>query len=290
MLETLHVSEIAAYNICPRMYRYQYIEDLVPHVADRKPFLGSGVHRGLAAYYEGTPRSAEAGLAAFDEWFEQGVAEFEPYMSDQTWEDFEKDRVLGQRMLGNYFEWAQANDTFEVVAVEQSFKVPIWAPDNNPLDGVAHAGRFDGIARDVYGRLWLMEFKTAAQFPSESTLRLDAQAGYYLTAVQQLFPDELVLGVIYTVIRKVNPARARSPVILRDSVIRNEHELEVLRRRLYRMYKRIHEEKAFDPTPGLHCSWRCPYLQLCIAEEDGSDERYLVDAFFQKRERGKGVA
>ncbi|BCV23332.1 PD-(D/E)XK nuclease family protein [Gelria sp. Kuro-4] len=280
----LHASEIVTYNLCPRMYRYQYVDRLVPNVTDHKPFLGRGVHKGLEVYYSSSPHNAEAGLAAYVQWIQEETAKMSTDMPPDVAEQYQKDFELGQKMLEHYFSWAQANDGFEVVSMEQPFEVPIWTPRGRRAPKVKHVGRFDGIVRDIYGSLWLMEFKTYSQVPSESDLRLDQQAGYYLVAARQLFPDDTVAGIIYTILKKVDPARAKSEPIYRTWVMRNEHEIEVLRRRLYHVYKRISEDKLFIPTPGQHCGWRCAYKQLCIAEEDGSDVNQLVEAFFTQKQ------
>lgn len=278
-MRELHVSEITAYNACPRMYKYSYVDNLVPKVNDRKLFLGSGVHKALEAYYSG-----KDALVAYEEWTKTELEKMAENMTPDDLTQFDEVIAMGRRLVEYYVPWAKANDTFEVVAAEQEFAVPIWAPDG-PVKDAAHVGRFDGIARDIYGGLWLMEHKTYTQIPSESALRLDPQAGYYLVAAQQLFPNEEVKGVIYTIIRKVDPNRARGEIVHRYRVLRNGHELERLRHRLYQMYKIITSDTEFIPTPGMHCNWMCRYRQLCIAEEDGSDVGALKDAFYTVRER-----
>lgn len=50
MAVEIHASQISAYQTCPRMYRYQYVERLVPRVTSPKLFIGRGCHEGLAAY------------------------------------------------------------------------------------------------------------------------------------------------------------------------------------------------------------------------------------------------
>lgn len=289
----LHASEITTYSVCPRMYRYTYVDRYAPKVTNHKLFLGSGVHAGLAAYYSDPWRSPQVGLDAYTKWVSKKMEEMLPDMTPEEQEQFDADARLGAKMLSAYFDWARAHDTFEVVTVEQEFETPVWKPNGKPARGIRHKGTFDGIARDVYGRLWLMEHKTYSQVPSESELRLDAQAGYYLVAAQQLFPNESVQGVIYTILRKVDPERAKSSIVHRSMVLRNQHEIDHLRERLYLMYRRITEDKHYLPTPGFHCGWRCAYRQLCIAEEDGSDVNELIAAFYtvqKENEEEKEVA
>ncbi len=276
----LHVSQINTYNACPRMYRYQYVDCLTPKIYDHKLFLGTGVHFALANYYSGNDP-----LVAFNTWVEEELAKLPPNTDPETLKEFEKDADLGRALITHYVPWAQANDAFNVLAVEQEFVIPIRNPKTGRRCHAVYAGKFDGIAEDVYGNIWLMEHKTYSKIPSESELRLDSQAGYYLVAAQEVFPNKRVLGVIYTILRKVHPAKAKSEVIYRTQVLRNGCELALLQRRLYEMYRIIRSDKLFIPTPGFHCGWMCRYRQLCIAEEDGSDAQELVNALYDKTEQ-----
>lgn len=275
----IHASEISTYKTCPRMYRYTYVKSLVPKTPSDKLFVGTGVHKGLAAYYSG-----EDPIAVYNNWL---TAEIER-LSQDAWPDqlreLEEKGALGAKLLEAYVKWAQANDSFEVIAVEQPFSVPIWTPKGRKSPGVRHVGTFDGIVRDIYGKIWLMEHKTYSQFPNETVLRLDEQAGYYLLAASQLFPNDTVTGVIYNVIRKTNPDRAKSDIIRRYTVIRNYHELSELKKRLYYAYRAIATDKICAPSPGFHCSWKCGYTSLCVAEEDGSDVKALIDALYTKKD------
>lgn len=271
----LHASQITTYQTCPRMYRYQYVENLVPKVTSPKLFLGKAGHAALAAYYSG-----KDALEAYEADIQQQLSELEPYASLEQWDEFLSQAELGRKLVTAYVDWAKRNDTFRVLAVEQSFAVPIFTPKGRRVPNVAYVGTFDGIAEDVYGNIWLLEHKFYKSTVSETVLRLDSQAGYYLMAASQLYPDRKVIGVIYTIIRKVDPARTRGELIHRHKVLRNGYELEGLRRRLYYLYKQIKSDKLFIPAPGFHCGWKCAYRELCIAEEDHSDVEGIKEMLF----------
>jgi hypothetical protein len=277
----IHASQIAVYKTCPRMYRFRYVDRLVPKVESEKLVLGKGGHRALQAYYSG-----QDALATYDAWAEEQLARF----SSVAWSDelakIEDQLSLGRKLITYYVEWARRNDGFRVLSAEQQFRVPVWSPKGKKVPGVWHAGTYDGIAEDVYGNLWLLEHKFYNYFPSETELRLNEQAGYYLLAAVQLFPDRAVRGVIYTVIRKANPDRAKDDVVRRWWVQRNEHEIAALRDRLYYAYRAIAGDKVWAPSPGFHCTWQCAYTRLCLAEDDGSDTEELVDVFYTTEEEG----
>lgn len=274
----IHVSWINAYQTCPRMYYFAYVERLVPVVESPKLLFGKGIHKGLEAYYKTSLR--EEALAAYRQW----LAEQEAYLMENNAdpEHVKEASEIGELLLGVYIDYAEKKDNFKAVAVEQEFVAPIWPPDGSPLEH-QHAGRWDGVVRNMYGDLWLMEHKTARDFPTEIELQLNPQVSYYLLAAQQLY-DEPVRGVVYNVIRKVHPARARSPVIFRRLITRTAVELKHAQEQLYRATVRMLSDEHFDPIPGFHCSWKCAYQQLCLCLQDGTDYQPLAEQMFRVRE------
>lgn len=268
----LHTSQISDYRTCPRLYYFRHVERLAPKTDSPKLFLGSAVHYGIAAYY-----TRQDPFEAYDQY----TTEFSNSDSELI-----KQIDLGRKLLEAYVTFARAKDNFEPVAIEQAFAVNIFQPCGNTyrkLRGVKSVGRFDGIVRDDYGKIWLMEHKTCSSYPSDVELRLNEQAGYYLLAARQLF-DEPITGFIYNLIRKVDPKKAKTSVVERRRVTRTETELASLIGRLYRVYKQITRDKYFDPNPGMHCNWKCAYQQLCLGMEDGIDINPLKEELFEIRE------
>jgi hypothetical protein len=270
------------------MFYYNYIEGLVPKAESVRLSVGRGVHIGLAAFY--THMTRAAGCAAYEEWVEKEVPQLMAEQADPT--ELEKSIELGRLMLDAYFDFAAENDSFvplevgKAKAIEASFRVPVWSPDNKRLRGVYQVGRFDGVVRAAAGRIWLLEHKTAKDFPNETYLRLDEQVGYYLLAAWQLFRVQPA-GVIYNVIRKVDPRKARTETVKRFKVLRNGHELLYMRNSLYYAIQTIKKDKVFMPSPGLHCTWRCAYTQLCVCDHDGSDTSLLKEMFYIKTADGR---
>ena len=146
-----------------------------------------------------------------------------------------------------------------------------------------HVGTWDGVVRDKYGKLWLMEHKTASNFPSELDLRMNRQNRFYLLAAHQIF-SEGVRGTVYNVIRKVNPRRAKTPVIFRRLVPCTKAELLATRDQLYRAANRMLTDEYYDPNPGFHCNWMCAYEQLCSCMQEGADFTENVELMYNKRE------
>ena len=261
----MHTHDITEYKTCPRMYNYRAIEGLQPKVESPKLRIGTGFHLAVGAYYR-SGGNAHHALAICELW-----AEGNPDAAEAS---------AVRRLVEHYIEFAKANDTFQVCAVEQCFRVPVWTPSGRRSPGVVFCGTFDGVIRDHRGRLALLEHKTARDFPPDVTLALDEQAGFYLLAANQLF-GEVVDTVLYNVVRKVDPQRAKKEMVRRYYVVRNNHELRRLRDRLYYAYLQLKRDKLFLPSPGFHCGWKCPYTQLCTAEEAGFDVQYLKQEFYE---------
>ncbi len=270
----LHVHQVLEYEICPRMYRYGNVDRLVPLSVSPKLQLGTGFHLGVGAYYlTGDPARADAVCQV---WADDCRAERED-LGQGTSEHDEEAFDHCRRLVASYIEFARQHDNFKVVSVEQEFITALWGPDGRPLDDAYYVGTFDGVVRDSYGVLHLMEHKTARSFPSESQLRLDRQVGFYLLAASQLF-NEPVGYVIYNVVQKT------SGNVQRYRVTRTPRQLQDLCYRLHRAYERIRSDKAFDPIPGFHCDWRCAYKPLCLAEEEHADVEFLVNTQYRRKE------
>lgn len=292
----VHVSQIAAYQTCPRMCYFAHVVGLVPKVESPKLLFGKGIHIGLAAYYDTGQRSAA--VDAYRTW----LLEEEHRLTElgANLEHLKEAAEIGELLLNAYLDYADQNDDFVTVAVEQPFVVPIWAPLGDGTlrhytfmgKPVYHEGTFDGVVRNKYGKLWLMEHKTASSFPSSQMLRVDFQVSFYMLAAQQLYEEE-VCGVVYNVIRKVHPKRARTEVIRREYVSRSAHELKVSVGHLYRATRRMLLDRTYDPTPGHHCSWKCAYWQLCLCMQDGTDYMTIANSLYERRddssELGEGV-
>lgn len=285
----LHASAAQDFHVCKRLYYYRHVERLRPRNPSEKLVLGSGVHKALDAYYRGLdPRTV------YDAWADEELRRIRDLGASVTSMDkIEEEVALGAKLVTAYVEWAKRNDMFEIVHhPEQEFRVPIYITGKGRYQrqtkgrNAWHVGRYDMLVREPDGRLWVMDHKTARDWPDEETLVLHEQLGYYVLAAHYLFPGERIAGAIYNCIRKVDPDRAKTEVVRRYKVLFNRHALLRLRERIYRTYREIVRETFFEPTPGQHCAWRCPYRELCLAQEDGTDVEALIEANFV-REKDK---
>ena len=280
---TVSASMLSTYKVCPRLYYFRYIENLVPVSMDEKLVAGSGMHIGIAAYYK---NNMDRNIA-FDyltAWKNQLWEKYHALplvaQTDEQADEISDAVDMSYKLLEYYLDFAQVNDAFKVNAIEQDFEVPVWTPDNKVMRGVRFKGTFDGIVTDHNNNVWLLEHKSAASFPQDIVLQLDHQANYYYLAATQLLGKPR--GILYNVVRKIKrPNQVKDDIVKRISVIRNEDELLAIKNDLYYTVQNLKKDMPIMQhkfCAGLHCTWRCSYTSLCTAMNAGMDWRYIAEA------------
>ncbi len=203
----IHISGVRAFKECRLRWYFSSalrlnLEPAIPYT----PFiLGRGVHKALEMYYAKPSRHA---AAAYRDWAHEA---FEPLkqlaLSDEKRTELNEALVLGFKMCEHYDLWAPEHDRFEVLRPEYKVAVPLGIEHQGAT--VWYAGRCDGVARTRDGKVWLLEFKTAARFPDPKTLGNDEQCSAYLAAAQRSGdfprPEDVPQGMLYTFLRKKAP-------------------------------------------------------------------------------------
>lgn len=161
-------------------------------------WMGSGFHFALEDYHGKNLFGHPA--KAFDEY----VAATRRHDSTSLPFDWQELHVLANGMLSYYVEqWLPHRDFYRTYIhngepqVEVNFRVDI--PFDNPqkfgYDKVVYSGTLDRVVEDLYGQLWIVEYKTAKTI---QTLHLanDSQVSSYCWAGQLLY-GRPIAGVIY---------------------------------------------------------------------------------------------
>lgn len=167
---------------------------LVPLSPNKNLWLGRGVHKALAGWYGQGKVLAQA----FEEWFEGQMKE----LSKDDIERLDSEVELGRAMLAHYELWAPIHDDFDVVRTEIKFRVPLTQLGA----GIYFMGMCDGLIKADDG-VWLLEHKTASQWPDFSLLPMDSQGAGYIWASKRdpAFVGIEPRGVIYNFLRKKIP-------------------------------------------------------------------------------------
>lgn len=210
MKQHIHISDVNAFLQCRRSWNWS--SNLRQHLTTIQPyppfFFGTVVHKFLECHYNpiwvyGTPTAIEA-LTAFP----NALPEFIEF---------------GAQLFDHYLQWANnekgtlADCSFESLAIEQSFNVPILTPAGTPSSKFRFAGTVDGVWRSrVDGQLYLHEIKTTSSLDSRiNQLQNEDQPTAYMLAMSEVY-REPIAGVIYTLIRKKLPA---DPEILKNGML-----------------------------------------------------------------------
>lgn len=257
-----HISHSGAWLLgqCERAYAFRYRDhfDTEPSKAMAK---GLFIHRLLAAWWSGKPwqREAQAQVQEWrdahprvDEWTGEVGHEPEPeWMADMCW--------LMERYAAHYVNDRQL---YEVAFVEEEFKVKLpgrygWL-----------VGRLDMGLVDQDGRLWIVDWKSMADWDSLEAYVWAPQFSLYWHIAEQMGMEPW--GVLLDALRTY---RWKNPRPLQDSFRRRW-----LDRSPEQVAKAVDEVTASmvrgrDILRGAypirnvdrHCGW-CPYREPCREE------------------------
>ena len=222
----IHTSDRLAFKNCRRAWYWSspIRQSLRTASTPEALWFGTAVHHGLEAFYLG--QDYQKALEQHCAEHKQDLVGKEPSLEqdDRFYELFN----LALGMLQGYQRWVgikNLNNRFIVVGTEIRFRVPL---DIKQHARVYYVGKADALVYDNTTKLlWVVEFKTAAQFSSIDFLSWDEQCGSYVWAFEcvrngygavdidtlirpELFWDATrVEGVLYDDLRKKVPAQPR---------------------------------------------------------------------------------
>lgn len=210
MAQPVTHSQLATLRQCPHKHYLRYELGLARAVSANYLRLGQAFHLGLERYHRSREPETAIGEAT------QSYATVPPNVDPYEW-DIERETVA--QLLTGYF-WRYANDDLEIVAVEQTFNIPL----RNPATGKSSrtfnlAGKIDAIARLPDGRLAILEYKTAGEDISPDSnywlrLRADAQISVYMLGA--LGSGWNVSTILYDVTRKPTIQPRQNPMLDSD--------------------------------------------------------------------------
>lgn len=210
----LRTSERATFKRCPLAWDWYWNQGWrKPGAAPNALWFGTGIHLAFADWYlPGTKRGIDP-RETWEKYCKDEIRAIKVSKADlaggddlQEWTDALE---LGHHVLGHYLETYGHDESWEVIAREQTFGVKIPHPRIKGRAITDLRGTFDGAYRDLLdGRIKLMEHKTAATIRT-GHLTLDDQGGTYCTVStfslrkQGLIgPKEIVEGTTYNFLRK----------------------------------------------------------------------------------------
>jgi len=244
---TLNYSRLNVWDICPRLYRFQYI-DRIPTPPKPALFLANQVHQALQQYLS-IPLAEREGInleqLLRDNWRRHPER-------PRVFADREEEAEHGRRALSMLQNFLAGDDArAEPEAVEQWFEVDV-------TEGVRLNGKVDRIDRTA-GGLVVVDYKTGRLWNREAEME-GLQPVTYTFLVQEATGEPVREVVLFFL-----PANERL-VIRPDPGVLSE-----FRERLAAYARTIQAEREFAPAPSPFCSIcdhrdRCPEGQAFTAE------------------------
>jgi hypothetical protein len=254
--------------------------------------IGTRVHLGLAAYYNGK-FDRDYAMATYEA---AGVID-KAKTIDSNDSKIDSEIDLGRIMLEGYFDWVEetgADVGLKLIAPETIIEAP------SGVDGVNLRGRIDArFERLADGRRVVMDHKTAAQLSAiENTVHMDEQFRmYHLLERMEAWArdtsqEKMTDGVIVNVLRKVKRTeRANPPFYERYEVRHNDTDLRNFYVRMHGVIRQILEAESrlnagedhhyvVPPNPTNTCSWDCPFYSVCPMFDDGSRAEDFLSEFY----------
>lgn len=313
----IRTSERRKFKRCPQAWEWAYRYGLKGKFREADAlWFGTGVHEALAQWYKGPGlRRGQHPAKYWAKWVGAEIAEIRTAISGDYNEDVWVDaKELGVAMLEGYVERYGKDETWDVIAPEESFQIDI--PYRNKAGVMAiYAGTFDLVYRDrETGEILLGEHKTAKTI-STRHLSLDDQAGAYWAVASKVLQHRGVLkkgetigGITYNFLRKAMPdtrpeneegqklnkdgsvsKNQPSPLFLREYVPRTRSERATQLRRIqneaaWMNIARRHPDGIIK-TPTMNCAWDCEFFDMCELHDKGGPEwMEYRDAMFTVRD------
>lgn len=278
-LRHVSYSELSTYRQCPHKHHLAYIERWDRDEASPALTRGRMFHEMLAIHYKGI----QAGAPLSD------VANVVLGNLDQECQDEEMHELLSWMYLG-YLEHYSNDRNWTVLEVEKTDEVWLLTEEGSHLQRIGHyrggsVGRssyrlkmiVDLLVKDEQGRVWLVDHKTNADFPSELGLDLDDQFSLYAWGLGQRGYN--IHGVVYNCIRTRRNKTLMTPEerFKRIPMYRTPEQLINTAQDAYRTTRRMRSadftERATDSD---RCQWRCSYTEACLWGRKGGDEREFL--------------
>jgi len=214
MKQYIHISDVSSFLSCRRAWDFS--SNLRQHLTTIRPyepfFFGTVMHAFLEEYYNPEQTAARQEIS--------NIAYTKLHALPNALPEFIE---FGSQLFEHYLQWAKNSEgnlgdcSFESLAVEKAFDVPILTPQGFPSSKFRFAGRVDGVWRSRFdGKLYLHEIKTATSIDGRiGQLAFEYQPTAYMLAMSEVY-QEPIAGVVYTLIRKKLPA---DPDVLQNGTL-----------------------------------------------------------------------
>lgn len=248
---TDHVSHsrLATFENCPLQYRFRYVDQLPRETISVEAFLGTKVHEALENFYgvvgRGRVPTVEELIGTFEEFWKAGFGGHVRVVRRNTVaEDYRRE---GVKCLRRFHAEHEPFDADETIGTELRVEA-----DLAPGGGYRLVGFVDRLARARDGVLEIQDYKTSSTLPSPQRLRSDRQLPLYQIAVQQQYPHESRIRLVWYYLKH---GRRLERTL-------GSEDLDAVREQTVRLIDRVRSETDFPPRESALCDW-CEYQAAC---------------------------
>jgi hypothetical protein len=320
-LPAIRSGERADYKRCKKKWFWAWRMGLVPRAARFGALeLGTWVHAALADWYQlGYRRNQMPLKDLFNAYASVAIGTArEIGAPDHVLEKADELAKLGEAMTAAYQQNYGKDPVIHVLGAEIPLEFTI--PDESGVVAAIHKFKPDLIFSDSNHDVWLMEHKTAASIRTEH-LVLDDQARPYGAMAERALRKLGIIkerhtfrGILYNFLRKALPDErdrnaeglylnksngtvsknqppplfVRKPITMtvRQKVITlhrvRAETLEITREAL-RLRQHVKEAEFLQKTPHKSCPTTCQFFAMCVAEEEGTNIRSMIEMQYFRR-------
>jgi RecB family exonuclease len=237
------VSSCREYDLCPRRYRFAYVDRLQQdRPAPDGWRYGTVVHSALEAAYRARadgapgPTIEEAAVVALHEaWDREQLP-----ADDADWRD--RAEGLVRRTLS-----ADLLHAHDILGVERRFSAPFDTT-------TAFAGQADLVLRRDDHTIEIVDHKVTRNVVERRTLRHDLQLNLYGWLAKNEWPWA----------RRIIATHHYPPAATTTTVELTDMTMDIAMRQLVATARRAAADTEYRPTPGAHCS-HCSWAPRCPA-------------------------
>lgn len=244
----LSASQLSMYSMCPRKYRFRYVDRLPAEHRPAALAFGRAVHSALEALHlarlDGETLEPSRLVRLFRADWQSEVDQGLSFKADESANML---RWYGEHLVNEYAKWLGDR---KLVAAEQPFEIDLVDPETGEVYDERIRGYFDVIFEgDVVG-----EVKTLARRYDEGTLARKIQLSAYAYAWRQMRGRDPSLLVIELL-------KQRQPQVVEATAARTTEDDAFFVRLALDVADAV-DAGAFPPNPGWLCN-DCEFANAC---------------------------
>lgn len=243
----LSASGINAYQECGLYYRFSRLDKIKPEFISDALVFGSVMHKVIAHFHEARIIGESLDTKAMQEKFEKywlNAAKDNETIKYKKGNSYRSLLNMGKRLLKTYAENNTDNDNFNVLAVEEPFRLKI---EGLPVPVI---GAMDLLEEDASGTLIITDHKTLSRAYSPAEVDKNFQLTVYHMAARENSSRDIVMKFDCLI-------KTRTPRFEQFYTVRSEESIRKAIKKITLIWSAM-EKEVFLPNDN---SWRCGFCE-----------------------------